>query len=152
MTSRSIAIALAVWMVSGCASKPAYQASWFLVEDGNHSATMYLAILNQSQKPQIITSIVLNQEKDVAGSGFRYPVADDTWMAPGRVLVFPVNKFDCEGSKCEKDPWDCNVPVSVTILQENRKPVQAEFVGGMPNAFPAVWEKDRCHARKRPGG
>ncbi len=133
--SRLLALVVA-GLLGACATTQPFQATWYLLEDGD-AAELYVVLLNQSSGDESITRLAIN-EGERPGSGWVLPVGDlPAALRPGQVLVRPAHRFAGSG-------WDkgqegaCQLPVVIKLVSNHRE-LLLRPAGQFPSALPAGW-------------
>jgi hypothetical protein len=148
--------------LAGCAAPapPLFQAAWYLASvdaweasprekraqpsadkvEGARPAIdrLYVGLLNQSERRQIVTAVVINGSADGQEPGWR--LRGEFPLAPGEMLIRPAASFE---KNRQPFPAACHVPVSVTVLlAPDDRSTPAEIRGRMPNFLPADWDRN----------
>jgi hypothetical protein len=140
---RHAPLAIALTLLAGCASKPPFSAGWYLHDPVSipPAATpenpapprngVYLAILNQSDKPLPLSRIIVNPVTNQQGGGISIPAdsAGRAWL-PGEMRVYWL----------EERLGRCTLPVEVQIeCDAGCRPQRKAVTGGLPTALRDVW-------------
>lgn len=144
------AIPFLVLLLAGCATpKPPFQAAWYLSprpQDGA-APTIYIAVLNQSDRQQTVTGVFLNRDRNQPGTG--WVLHANFKLGSGELFIKPISDFVDEMEREVKFPTECRLPVGIWIQTENDPAtVQAEIVGVMPSAIPERWDMACAQPRR----
>jgi hypothetical protein len=143
------ATAALVTALAGCATKPPFAVTWYIVyEPANPASTfsegsneIFLAVLNQSDQLCKVTEIRLNGNKD--------------WSFKPKDLIVPLERGEILLARLRdlKAPGKCVVPVSVEVFAEGelckeqdhllgskRNPV-VPLRAAFPSSLPEGWQQ-----------
>lgn len=122
----------ALTLLGGCAAPP-LAATWYLIEDDQDRAALYVVLVNQSSETQKISGLKVNTTPGLQGSGHLIHEGPLT-LDPGNVLTQLVTW----PQPAHDRPPGCQVPVTIA-LESGGKQWLLKPPGHFPSALPAAW-------------